>query len=374
MKRQGISGLSVAAVADGSVLYVDGFGKDGSGAAIGTDTPVYAPAAAKPLAALAAASLESDRRISLDQLGPILPALVRLRATEGRPYRARPHRPRERGLGLDLRRRASRRPLISRSAARSMLKAVPTDAPGERFHYIETDYQVLALAMEKAAGMPYAAILKYRVFAPLGMRSSSATGRAACRAGSASFFSLPLPRAAPRSAFGAPSGYIVTTASDMGQYMAFLLGPGKFGTRPGDRSAPRADLLVPLEQAATYGYGLSSRSSKEGRLDYSDGSIDGFSSRIDLWPDERTGIALMSAQDSLLLSAHLPAGARARAHVGSCSRAARRVPSPSAGSIFCSPSWPWCTCPRWPSRPAAPSDGPRRSRTGPKRRDRAARP
>ena len=38
MLRQGYSGFSVAAVADGSVLYVDGFGKDGWGRKIGSDT------------------------------------------------------------------------------------------------------------------------------------------------------------------------------------------------------------------------------------------------------------------------------------------------------------------------------------------------
>jgi CubicO group peptidase (beta-lactamase class C family) len=299
MKRQGISGLSVAAVADGSVLYVDGFGKDGSGAAIGPETPVYAAAAAMPLAALAAASLESDKKISLDSTVRYYLPWFGFTRPKGDPTLRDlvAHASGASASTFDDEHPAA--PDLD-TAGRSMLKAVPQNAPGELFHFIETDYQVLALAMEKAAGMPYAAILKYRVLAPLGMRSTG-EGTEPLPRGSASFFSLPLPRAAPRSAFGASSSHIATTASDLGQYMAFLMGPEKFGRGPVSARAA-ANLLVPLEHGGTYGYGFYISSSKDGRLAYSDGSIDGFSSRIDLWPDERTGIALMSAQDSFLLS------------------------------------------------------------------------
>jgi len=300
MRRQGISGLSVAAVADGSVLYVDGFGKDGSGSAIGPDTRLFAPAAAKPLAALAAASLARDGRISLDSpVRDYLPWFA-FAQVKGDPSLRDliSHASGASALGFDDEHPAA--PDLE-SAVRFMLKAVPTAAPGQSFHYIDTDYQALALAMEKAEGMPYAAILQHRVLSPLGMRSSDSGVAEPLPRGSASFFSIPLAHGAPRSAFGASSGYVVTTASDMGQYMAFLLGPEKFGRGPLPARAV-GDLFAPLESGARYGYGLYLERDGEGRIAYADGSIEGFSSRISLWPETKTGIALMSAQNSLLLS------------------------------------------------------------------------
>src|SRR5512136_1026564 len=64
--RQGFSGYSVAAVSDGSVLYVDGFGADGAGREIGADTVLFVPAAEKSFIALAALSLAKERRLDLD--------------------------------------------------------------------------------------------------------------------------------------------------------------------------------------------------------------------------------------------------------------------------------------------------------------------
>jgi CubicO group peptidase (beta-lactamase class C family) len=298
--RQGYSGLSVAAVADGSVLYVDGFGKDGSGAAIGPDTRLYAPAAAKSMTALAAYSLVRDRWLSLDlSVRDYLPWFG-FAGGKGDPS-IRNLISHTSGLSDsdfdDLHPAAA----DLASAVRSMVGAVPASAPGASFHYIDTDYQALALVMEKVTGKPYWAIVSERVFRPLGMKSSSAQGIPPLPRGTASFFSIALPRAAPHSAFGAPSGYIVTTASDMGQYMAFLLGPEKFKRGPVPARVVGA-LFDPLVSNVPYGYGLFLGQGAGGRFAYHDGSLDGFSSRIVLWPEKRMGVALLAAQGSLLQS------------------------------------------------------------------------
>ncbi len=300
MKRQGYSGFSVAAIADGSVLYVDGFGAEGSGKAIGPDTRLYAPAAAKSLAALAAYSLMRERRLSLD-----------LRVRDYLPwfdFAGDLGDPTIRNLlshasGVMDRSFDDSHPAAPdlEAAVRSIVGAIPTEAPGLRFHYLDTDYQALALVMEKVAGKPYASLLNERVFLPLGMKSSSARDLEQAPRGSASFFAVALPRAAPRSPFGAASGYVVTTASDMGQYLAFLLGPEKF--KRGPIAAKAVDAFFdPLAPGIPYGFGLFLGRSESGRFAYHDGSIEGFSSRIALWPEEKTGIAVIAAEGSLLQS------------------------------------------------------------------------
>jgi hypothetical protein len=155
--------------------------------------------------------------------------------------------------------------------------------------------------MQKATGKDYAAILDERIFRPLGMKSSSGRVLARLPRGSASFFAVPLPRDPPSSPFGAPSGYVVTTAADMGQYVAFLLGPEKF--RRGPVAARAVDALFgALVPGIPYGYGLFLGSAEGSRFAYHDGALDGFSSRIALWPEKKAGIAVLVAQGSLLQS------------------------------------------------------------------------
>jgi CubicO group peptidase (beta-lactamase class C family) len=300
MKRQGYAGFSVAAVADGSVLYVDGFGEDGSDAKIGPDTPLYAPAAAKSMAALAAWSLVRDRRLSLDlRARDYLPWLI-LAGGKGDPT-VRDLIAHSSGVADSAFDDAHPDAPDLEAAVRFMVGAVPADAPGARFHYIDTGYQALGLAMEKAAGKSYPAILDERVFRPLGMKSSSGRVPARPPRGSASFFAVPIPRDAPSSPFGAPSGYIVTTATDMGQYLAFLLGPEKF--RRGPVAARAVDALFgPLVPGIPYGYGLFIGGATGERFAYHDGALDGFSSRLALWPDKKAGIAVLVAQGSLMQS------------------------------------------------------------------------
>jgi CubicO group peptidase (beta-lactamase class C family) len=321
MKRQGYSGFSVAAVLDGSVLYVDGFGKDGAGASIGPDTPLYAPAAAKSMAALAAYSLVRERRISLDL--PVRDYLPWFEPEGGRGVTVRNLITHTSGLSGKAFDDVHPAAADLESAVRSMVGALPSAEPGKRFLYIDTDYQALALVMEKAANRPYASILDERIFEPLRMKSSSVLAPVRPPVGSSSFFALPLSRPALRSAFGAPSGYTLTTASDMGQYMAFLLGPEKFKRGPVPPRAVAA-LFEPLVPNSPYGYGFFLGRENDARVAYHDGSIDGFSSRIVLWPGKRAGVAVIAAQSSLLQSLFsLPAltdGARRIMQEGSSPR------------------------------------------------------
>jgi Beta-lactamase class C and other penicillin binding proteins len=300
LKRQGYPGLAIAAVADGSVLYVDGFGVDGSGRAITADTPLYVPAMAKSMTALCFASLAREGKLGLDD--PVAEYIPSFTTSGGA------------GGGIALRHLLSHTSGLSdfdfddrhydardlESAVQGMASTKPSSPPGSRFAYIDTDYQALGLAMEKATGLSYPDIVGERVFKPLQMKSSSAKTGAAS-SGCASFFSLALPRSVPDSAFGASSGYVVASAADIGKYASFLLGPEKAKRGP---LPPRAvaDLFVPPVQGAPYCYGFFLAEEGGSRVAYHDGSLDGFSSRVALWPDKRTGIVVVATQNSLLKS------------------------------------------------------------------------
>jgi CubicO group peptidase (beta-lactamase class C family) len=331
IKRQGFSGFSVAAVADGSVLYVDGFGVDGDGKPIKSDTPLYASAASQSMAALAAYSLSRDGRISLDEsLRDYLPwfelgSKPGSAGTADGELKIRHLISHTSGVVDSAFDDAHPAAESLESAARSMLGATPSYAPGARFSYTNTDYQLLGLVMEKATGSDYASILDQRIFAPLGMKSASARPPAdSPPVGAASFFSLPLRRSPRVLSYAEPSTHTIASAADVGRYMAFLLGPEKYKRGPVSARAART-LFDPLVLASPFGYGFFlGQEPGGGRVAYHDGSVEGFSSRIVLWPERRSGVAVLAAQGSLLQSLFaLPAlteGARDIIRDGSSAR------------------------------------------------------
>jgi len=337
IKRQGFSGFSVAAVADGSVLYVDGFGVDGEGKAINADTPLYASAASQSMAALAAYSLSRDGRISLDEsLRDYLPWFELASSAGAASYAGNAS---TNSGELEIRHLISHssglldsafddaHPVAKNleSAARSVVGAKPSSAPGVRFSYTNTDYQLLGLVMEKVTGLGYAAILDQKIFAPLGMKSASALPPSdSSPVGAASFFSLPLRRSPRILSYAEPSTHTIASAADIGRYMAFLLGPEKYKRGPVPARAMSA-LFDPLVPDSPFGYGFFLGQEPGGdRIAYHDGSVDGFSSRIVLWPERKSGVAVLAAQGSLLQSLFaLPAlteGARSIIRDGSAVR------------------------------------------------------
>jgi len=299
--RQGFSGYSIAAVSDGSVLYVDGFGADGEGQAIGADTVLFATAAEKSFVALAALSLARERKLDLD--APVRRYLSWFGFADGS------------GGAVSIRHLLSHTSGVSdasfddlhdaapdlTAAAKSICAALPSAAPGTRFSYIDTGYQALALAMEAAAGRPASEIVDARVFGTLGMKSTTIAPIARPPRGNGTFFSSALPRDARYPPYGAPSGWTATTASDMGIYLSYILAPEKAKKAPVPVRTVRSS-LDPLVEGMAYGCGWFLGSEGDERVAYHDGAVDGFSSRVLIMPDAKAGVAILAAQGSFLQS------------------------------------------------------------------------
>jgi CubicO group peptidase (beta-lactamase class C family) len=297
--RQGISGYAVAAVSNGRVLYIDGFGKDGAGNAITSDSRLIAPAVEKSFISLALLSLAQDRILSLDD--PVRKYL---------PWFGFPD-----GSGGDV----TIRHLISHSvgisdtafddfhedapdletAAKAMTSVQPSAQPGVRFSYIDTGYQMLALVIESATGKTLSEVVDTRVFKVLGMKSTSIAPFDRLSRGNGTFFSSAVPRDARYPSYGPPSGWTVTTAADLSLYLAYILAPEKAKRGPVSLRTARS-VFHPALGELPYGFGWFLKSGSEGSSAYHDGAVDGFSSRILLYPAEGSGIAVLSAQTSFL--------------------------------------------------------------------------
>jgi CubicO group peptidase (beta-lactamase class C family) len=110
-------------------------------------------------------------------------------------------------------------------------------APGQVWHYSNTNYVLAGLVVERASGMSYAEYVERRIFAPLGMTGSSAHLRDARSDGVAPghrrwFGATVTSGPALRSGLLA-AGFLVSTAQDLGRYLQMYLrgGLAEDGTR-----------------------------------------------------------------------------------------------------------------------------------------------
>lgn len=165
--------------------------------------------------------------------------------------------------------------------------------------YSSWNLALVGVAMERVTGKPFDQVLKDTLFDPLGMSSSS--------------FSQPLPQSlASNLATGyfrdggrlqivpddlvplSPGIALVTTAEDMGRFMAALLpaadaqGPAILGPEALRGLLTRQAGVHPLLRGRSYGFS-ESPFGPPGTL-YHDGNGIGFSSRMILVPSERIGI------------------------------------------------------------------------------------
>lgn len=306
--RQAYVGYAVAAVSDGSILYLDAFGADGSGKPLSIDTPFCVGAVSESFTGLATLSLERDRKVSIDR--PVVEYLPDFGFAPGGASGD--------GSTVTLRHLLSHTSGVSdrdfdddhpeardlEGSAQALKRARPRALPGKEEHYIDTGYQMVGLVLEKAGGEPFADLMEHRVFKPLGMSKSSAAAdkvAAALPMGSGSFFGAALPRRQLLLSAGAPSTYIVSTPEDMAKYLAFLAGPEKLKRPP---VSPRAvgALFEPLEAVSGYSYGWRIAGKGRELSAAHSGSLEAFSASAALWPVRRSGLVILAPQNSLLQS------------------------------------------------------------------------
>lgn len=320
--RQANAGFLVAVCRNGNITYSSPFGKDGSGQPLSYDTPMYLGPTSEILSGALLRSMSYQKIISLDEdISFYLPELQPL--PENGPGVRRANSDAVSAAAAAPEGRITLRQLASHSADMKMtaVKEYETRISGLEAGELPPDhffsqllsnaasprsriaYRILGAAMENAGRDTFDELLQRNLLIPLGMhgttsRPDSLQGVAT---GSGLFFGLAFPYDSRVPYIAAAADGIVTTVQDIGRFLSYITAPPRKGIATLPPSSVPA-LYQPLIARGDTGYGWRITNIDGDRVIFQGGSVEGFSSRVMIWPERNAGIAILSAQGGIVQS------------------------------------------------------------------------
>lgn len=239
MRDLHIPGLAIAIVRGDQIAYLRGYGTAGAGnRPVTPQTPFLIASMSKSFTALGIMQLVEEGMLRLD--APVQEYLPWFQVADGRAssqitirqllYQTSGFSKLE-GYKRNLERDGADRAL--EESVRRLKNSSLNAAPGERFEYSNTNYDILGLLIQTVSGMPYEAYIEEKIFAPLQMNNSF-TSLSEARAGGlssgyASFFGMTVAydRFMPYSRTVLPSAGLFASAEDIAHYLIAHLNEGR---------------------------------------------------------------------------------------------------------------------------------------------------
>ena len=179
---------------------------------------------------------------------------------------------------------------------------LPLDfAPGTQYQYSNTGYVIAGAIVEQVTGQPLMAVLRQRIFEPLGMKSVLDVNLGHLEPGDAEGYmryTLGPPRPAPKEGAGwlFAAGGLAMTAEDLARWDLALL-DGKL-LAPSALKAMSTARLLANGASADYGLGLFVHMASGRRVLEHDGEVSGFVSQNSLYPDQKSAVVVLTNQDA----------------------------------------------------------------------------
>jgi CubicO group peptidase (beta-lactamase class C family) len=308
LRRHGVPGAAVAVMRSGRVAWARGYGVADAArrTAVTAGTLFQVASVSKPVAAMGALRLVEERRLALDRALTVW----RFPPSEHDPRAVTLRRLLSHTAGVSVHGypgHAPGRPLPSTAASlagdSAGAGAVRLESdPGAGYWYSGGGYTVAQLAVERAAGEPFAVWTRRAVLRPLGMWSSSFDLATADSAPTAlghdvAGRAVQVFRYAEQAAAG-----LYATAPDMARFLAALV-PGPHGEPPGRGVVSAATIrTMTMPAPATggrYGLGFRLRTlADDVRMVAHDGANRGWRALIAAFPERGWGIAVLTNGDN----------------------------------------------------------------------------
>lgn len=310
-----IPGASLAVVEGGRIVHSRGFGADGHGNSVDEDTPFWIGSNTKSVTALAIMQLVEDGLVDLD--APVQRYLPDFRVADpeaSAEITVRQLLHQTSGLSrLDGRRFVAGPGQGTMDDTVEDMADLELNRPvGSSFEYANLNSVVLGVIVEQVTGQTWQQYVEANILEPLGM-DETFTDQAGARASGLTttyrtFYGFPLPTEGKHRNDLVASGYLYSTASDMGRYLAAYLNEGSLdGARvlspEGIESMlepatdPRTFPLQGQQFTARYGAGwfVGPFGGAEGAR-WHQGSLPHFTAWIVLLPHTDQGVVLLLNQ------------------------------------------------------------------------------
>lgn len=302
LEKQHIPAMAVAVVRDGKPVKVQAYGVANveHGAPATADTVFQLASVTKQFTATAVMLLAEEGKLSLDD--PVSKYVEDL-PEAWRPVTIRQllnHTSGIKGYTSAAEYRARSNTDATPREVLALVADAPLEfAPGQRHGYSNTGYYLLGLVIEKAGGVPYGEYVRAKIFEPLGMRASRLNRLSDVIPGRADGYSFrdgELRNARPPSMdWPYAAGALTSTANDMARWLAALQ-EGKVMSHEA-----LAQMWSPTKLAdgntAPYGFGWQINEHRGNRTVLHGGGIEGFTTMVLLFPEERLGVVVLLNAD-----------------------------------------------------------------------------
>ncbi len=179
---------------------------------------------------------------------------------------------------------------------------IPLDfEPGTAWQYSNTNYVIIGLVVQKAAGQPLFDFLQQRIFGTLGMTSIQNIDEAALGPADASRYtrmaSAPV-RPAPKEGRGwiFAAGELAMTASDLAKWDISLI--KRTVLKPESYRALETETLLANGAGTGYGLGVSVRLQGGHRILSHGGEVSGFTAQNVVYPDDGLAVVVLTNLDA----------------------------------------------------------------------------
>ena len=314
LRQGGVPGGALVIVKGDRVVHARGFGvADGTGRKVTAATPFYLGSTTKSFTALAVLQLAEEGRIDLD--APVqryLPWFTLADTAFSRDITVRQLMMHSGGIPGRAGEYWLDDPDTSAAAATRHVRRLAGVKPVRGFQYSNANYTTLGLVVEAASGMPYAAYMRTRVFDPLEMHHTHTERADAQRDGLSTgyrvMFGVPIATVQPANRGDLAAGYLISSAEDVGHYLAAQLGQGRYAGRPAlsprvvaEMHTPRGNIVPGTDLAL--GFVIQDIDGVK-TLEIA-GSVPAFLSRFILLPDSGWGVALLANANGVAAEGHV---------------------------------------------------------------------
>lgn len=301
LDKNHIPGAAVAITYNNEVIFTKGYGKSEDGAPITDHTGFPIASLSKAFTGLAVMQLVEEDKVALDQ--PIVNFFPSIIFNDKRWSKVTPRHLLNHTSGLtdkaypDM--TQDPQPKSLEDVARRLKNVSLTNEPGAEYHYNNTNYQLLALLVERVSKEEFSSYLKHHIFTPLEMQDTfnvtntkQLHNNNKLAEGHYFLFGQPVAKDEPEWFINGPAG-IVSSAKDMANWLILQANEGTYKGHELLSSKGIQEMQTPTSTKISYGMGWNTfEDHDENRLQHS-GILWTYKSEALILPESGYGIVIL---------------------------------------------------------------------------------